>query len=107
MKQTARDSFIKQLSQACDKEGIEIDILSLSDKELKEFYLKLQTVRSYRCAYGVEKGKDFEEMMKEGKLQFISFTDTYKYVRPLTFKEYLMLCEYAEKHPGQYGTLRK
>ncbi|MDU9694191.1 hypothetical protein O0Q50_23685 [Priestia aryabhattai] len=108
MKQAARDSFIKQLTQACDKEGIEIDILSLPDKELKELYLKLQTVRSHRCAYGIGKGKDFQVAMKEKKLQTISFSDTYKYgVRPLTFKEYLMLCEYAEKNPGQYGTLRK
>ena len=108
MKQAARDSFIKQLTQACNQEGIKIDILSLPDKELKELYLKLQLVKSHRCAYGISKGKDFEETMKEGELQYISFSDTYKYgVRPLTFKEYLMLYEYAEQYPDKYGRLYK
>jgi hypothetical protein len=104
----ARESYTKQLMQVCDTEGIEIDILSLSNNELKGLYLKLQTVKSHRCAYGIRKGEDFEETMKEGKLQKISFKDTYKYgVRPLTFKEYLMLCEYAEQHPGIYGFLHR
>jgi len=48
--------------------------------------------------------------MKEGRMQIIGFSDTCNYgvrPRPLTFKEYLILCEYAKQYPDKYGDLHR
>ena len=102
LKPKAKESFIKVLSKAMKEEGIEdIDIHSLSDRELKDLYLKLQMVKSGRFCYGVKKGNDFEEDLKNNNLQFISFRDTYKFgVRRMTFKEFLILEEFAKNNPS-------
>jgi hypothetical protein len=106
MKQKAKESFIKELTTSCTDENIDINLHLLSDKELKELYLKLQAVKSGRLSYGIAKDEDFITTMKNGKLQFISFTDTYKFgVRRLTFKEYLLFCEFADKHQNMYTFL--
>ena len=102
MKPAARESFRKELTKTIEAEGIEnIDIDSLSDKELKDLYLKLQIVKSRRCYYGVKKGNDFEEDLNNGNLQFVSFSDTYKLgVRPITFKEFLRLEDFIRNNPS-------
>lgn len=104
MKQKAKESFIKALTKACTDENINIDLHLLSDKELKELYLKLQAVRT--LPYGIGKDEDFVTTMKNGKLQFVSFRDTYKFgVRRLTFKEFLLLCEFVDENPQMYKFL--
>ncbi|PFJ29048.1 hypothetical protein [Bacillus thuringiensis] len=104
MKQKAKESFIKSLTKACTDENINIDLHLLSDKELKDLYLKLQAVQT--LPYGIGKGEDFVTTMQNGKLQFISFRDTYKFgVRRLTFKEFLLLCEFVDENPQMYKFL--
>ena len=106
MKKEAIDSFIKVLTKVCTDEKIDINLNALSDKELKELYLKLQTVRNGRFPYGITKGDDFQTALESGSLQTISFRDAFKYgVRRLTFKEYLLLCEFADKNPSMYKFL--
>lgn len=102
MKPVARESFRTQLSKALKEDPIEgLDIANLPDKELKDLYLKLQAVKSGRCCYGVIKGNVFEDDMRNGKLQFLSFRDTFKYgVRPLTLREFLLLEDFAATNPS-------
>jgi len=102
LKPNARNSFIKELSKVIASENIDtIDVNTLSDKELKDLYLKLQVLRSGRCCYGMKKGNHFEQDLKDGNLQFISFRDTYKFgVKRLTFKEFLMLDDFVKKNPS-------
>lgn len=98
LKPNARNSFINVLSKVISSENIDtIDVHTLSDRELKDLYLKLQVIRSGRCCYGMKKGSNFEQDLKDGNLQFISFRDTYKFgVRRLTFKEFLMLDDFVK-----------
>lgn len=106
MKPKARESFIKALTKACEEEKIEIEINSLSDKELKGLYLKLQEVN--KAPYAIAKEKDFVKDMENNELQFVSFRDTFKYgVRRLTFKEYLLLCEFVKENPSMYKSLNR
>lgn len=102
LKPNARNSMEKELSKTIQSEGIDsIKIENLSDRELKDLYLKLQVVRSGRCAYGLKKGNDFEEDMENGNLQYVSFTNTYKLgVKRLTFKEFLMLEDFVKTNPS-------
>ena len=107
LKPTARESFIKALTKACEKEDVEINFEVLSDKELKELYVKLQAVQRGILSYAIDKEKDFVTAMKNNDLQLVSFKDTYKYgVRRLTFKEFLLLCEFKEEHPDIYPYLQ-
>lgn len=106
MKQKAKESFLNVLTKVCTAENIPIDLHELTDKELKELYLQLQFLKSGSFPYGIRKGEDFLTTMKNGNLQFISFTNTYKLgVRKLTFKEFLALREFAEENPHMYPFL--
>lgn len=105
MKPGAKESFIKQLTKAFEEENIDIDIHSLSDKELKTTYMHLQTVRGGTSVfpYGIAKEDDFLDTLENGQLQFISFRDYHKFgIRRLTLKEYLLLIELAKKNPEKY-----
>lgn len=106
MKQKAKESIMKVLTKVCSNENIDIDLNVLTDIELKKLYLKLQFVKSGRLPYGIGKGEDFTSTMENGKLNPISFRDSYKYgLRRLTFREYLQLCEFVAKNPGVYRNL--
>lgn len=106
MKPQARESFKKQLNKAIEEENIDIDLEILTDKELKQLYLKLQDVKRGILPYGVKKEEEFVTALENETLQIISFRDTYKYgVRRMTFKEYLLLCEYVKNNPGTYTAL--
>lgn len=106
MKPKAKESFLKALMKACTEEELEINLEVLSDKELKELYLKLQALKSATFPYGIRKEEDFLTTMQNGTLQRISFRDTYKFgVRRLTFKEFLLLCEFIKANPHMYPSL--
>ena len=103
MKQSAKESFIKVLTKACTNENMDINLQELSDKELKDLYLKLQAVQRGTLPYGIAKGEEFVSAMENGRLQLVTFKDTYKFgVRRLTFKEWLLLTEFAAQHPNMY-----
>jgi len=106
MKPQAKESIIKALTKVCAEENIERNLAELSDAQLKERYLQLQTVRSGTFPLGIGNGQDFLSTMKNGQLNRISFRDSYKYgLRRLTFKEYLLLCDYVKENPGVYPDL--
>jgi hypothetical protein len=82
-------SMLKQLRE----DDISIDLDSLSDSDLKKLYLKSQAVRSNGVQWGISKEYlNFEEALAEERLNFVSFSDTYKLgVRRLTLKECLLI----------------
>lgn len=104
MKPNARESMVKALSIACIAEQIEISLDDLSDREVKTLYLKLQYLKSGEFPYAMTKDEDFQTAIQNGKLQRVSFRDSFKYggIRRLTFNEFLLLCDFADKNPDLY-----
>lgn len=112
MKPKAKESMLKELTKALANDAtisIDINLQLLSDKELKNLYLILQDLRSGKVPYAVPKKQDFIEVMKNGELQYVSFRDTFKLlkseIRPLTFKEFLLLREFVKENPQMYKAL--
>jgi hypothetical protein len=106
LKPEAKQSFLKQLTEHQeDLTSLGIDIHTLEDKQLKQLYLLSQKVRQRGCLYAIGKNANFEEVMAQGRLQFVSFSDTYhpRYgLRPLTLKELIRLMKFVELNPGVY-----
>jgi len=102
MKPGARDNFIKTLS----KENLEINLNELSDKELKGLYVKWQKLRQGHFKYQMLKGENFEDVLKEGRLQYVSFRNT-PGVRILTLQEYLQVEEFIKTNRNKYPMMRK
>lgn len=102
MKPGARDNFIKTLL----KENLNIDLNELSDKELKDLYTKWQKLRQGHFKYQMLKGENFEDVMKDGRLQYVSFRNT-PGVRILTLKEYLELEQFIKNNRSVYPNMKK
>ena len=97
MKETAKASYLKTLS----KEDLDIDLSTLSDKELKKLYVIWQKLRQHHFPYRAIKKADFEETLVNGSLQYVSFKGV-EGLRPLTLKEYLRFEEFVKENPHMY-----
>lgn len=103
LKETAKKNFINVLS----KENLDIDLLSLSDKELKTLYVKWMKLRQgVEFKYQAPKKGDFEEALKTGKMPFVTFRGT-PGVRTMTLKEYLRMEEFVENNKSVYPNFQK
>lgn len=103
VKGKAKQNYIRTLRKVCAEENLALNLDFLSDEQVKDYYLKLQTLRSGTFSYAIGKNQDFVEAMKAGELQRVSFRDTFKYgVRKLTFKEFLLFCDFLESNPTTY-----
>ena len=101
MKDKARESFKKALLKE-NLNDIGIDVLSLSDYDLKKLYLKLQLSKSYKLRYFVPKEeKDFLNCLINDKLCYVSFRNT-PGIRRMNFKEFLLFDEYCKTNSSKY-----
>lgn len=101
LKEKAKESFIKVLTKAIKAENKDITLETLTDRELKDLYLKLQFVQRGGGNYKMIKNRDFRECLEQGKLAFVTFRGT-PGVRNMTFKEYLEFEKFVALNPHMY-----
>lgn len=101
MKDKARESFRKALLKE-DLTDTNIDVLNLSDYDLKKLYLKLQFIKSYKCRYFIPKEeKDFLNCLREGRLCYVTFRNT-PGIRNMSLKEFLLFDEFCKNNSDKY-----